>query len=317
MSQPRVKAGSQPGLYNRSMDVENNVTDTALIFEGGGMRAAYTAAVVTTLLNEGIFFDYVAGISAGSSHTANYVSRDPVRAHHSFVDFVGDPNFGSWKTWFEGKGRFNAEYIYEQSYFPDGPLPFDYEMFMANPARVRIGAYDVSAGQTIYWSKRAMADAVDLMTRVRASSSLPFSMPPTVIDDKQYVDGALGSGGGIPLSVAKKDGFDKFFVVLSREKSYVKPSYAPYSPLLKAYFRKHPTIAEGILRRPGEYNSTRQQLLELEKQGKAYLFFPEIMPVTNKTTDVAQLQRAYNIGLDQAIREVPRWREFLNLPSEI
>ncbi len=31
-----------------------NITDVALIFEGGGMRAAYTAAVVTRLLEEGI-----------------------------------------------------------------------------------------------------------------------------------------------------------------------------------------------------------------------------------------------------------------------
>jgi len=280
------------------------------------MRGSYTSAVVTTLLNEGIFFDYAAGISAGSSHVANYVSRDPVRAHKSFVDFAADPRFGSARTWLQGKGLFNAEFIYEQAYFPDGPLPFDYEMFTDNPARVRIGSYDVSAGQTVYWSKANITGAADLMRRVRASSSMPFSMPPVRIDNRLYVDGGIGAGGGIPLPIAQRDGFTKFFVVLSRERSYVKPSFAKYSPLLKLYFRKHPTIAEGILRRPGEYNATREQLFELERQGRAYLFFPDIMPVTNRTTDVAQLQRAYNIGLEQAIREVPRWREFLDLSDE-
>ena len=298
------------------MDLQSNITDTALIFEGGGMRAAYTSAVVTTLLSEGIFFDYVAGISAGSSHVANYVSRDPVRAHKSFVDFASDPRFGSWKTWFQGKGSFNAEFIYEQAYMPDGPLPFDYEMFTDNPARVRIGTYDVSAGQTVYWSKPAITGVADLMRKVRASSSIPFSMPPVTIEGRSYVDGALGTGGGTPLQIAQRDGFDKFFVVLSREKSYVKPSFAPYSPLIKAYFHKNPTIAEGILRRPSEYNATREQLLDLERQGKAYLFFPETMPVTNRTTDVAELQRAYDLGLDQALREVPRWKEFLNFAED-
>ena len=42
----------------------SNVFDTALVFEGGGMRASYTAAVVATLLKERLFFDHVSGISA-------------------------------------------------------------------------------------------------------------------------------------------------------------------------------------------------------------------------------------------------------------
>jgi len=295
------------------MNIESNVIDTALIFEGGGMRAAYTSAVVTTLLGEGIFFDYVAGISAGSSNLANYVSRDPVRAHRSFVDFSADPQFGSWGTWAQGKGLFNAEYIYEQAYFPDGALPFDTEMFMANPARIRIGAFDVSAGQTVYWSRKDVKGAADLMTRVRASSSMPFFMPPTMIGSSMYIDGALGAGGGIPLPIAIKDGYEKFFVVLSREKSYMKQSHAGMDLALKAWFHTYPTIAEGIARRPSEYNATRYQLMELQRQGRAYLFYPEHMTLTNRTRDVSMLQAAYDMGLNQARQELPRWKEFLNL----
>ena len=295
------------------MELQNNVTDTALIFEGGGMRGAYSAGVVTALLGEGIFFDYVAGISAGSSNAANYVSRDPVRARKCFVDFADDPQFGSWKTWARGKGLFNTEYIYEQAGLPGGPIPFDFDTFAANPARVRIGAFDVSAGQTVYWSKEDFPGADDLMKRARASSSLPLSTPPVRIGARLYVDGALGAGGGIPLPIARKDGYEKFFVVLTRERSYVKESYAKMSLPLKEYFRKNPTIAEGILRRPSEYNSTHEQLLELERQGRAYLFFPEHVTVTNRTRDVAGLQAAYDSALDQARRELPQWKEFLNL----
>ncbi|NLH70181.1 MAG: patatin family protein, partial [Brooklawnia sp.] len=46
------------------VQLTSNVTDAALIFEGGGMRASYTAAVVVALLNAGLHFDWVAGISA-------------------------------------------------------------------------------------------------------------------------------------------------------------------------------------------------------------------------------------------------------------
>ena len=45
---------------------EPNIDDVALIFEGGGMRASYTAGVVTTLLERKLSFPKVYGISAGS-----------------------------------------------------------------------------------------------------------------------------------------------------------------------------------------------------------------------------------------------------------
>ena len=42
----------------------NNINDVALVFEGGGMRNAYTAAVVSEFVEQGLFFDHVSGISA-------------------------------------------------------------------------------------------------------------------------------------------------------------------------------------------------------------------------------------------------------------
>ena len=49
-----------------------NARDTALIFEGGGMRNSYTAACVKTLIANGVEFGWVGGVSAGASHTVNF-----------------------------------------------------------------------------------------------------------------------------------------------------------------------------------------------------------------------------------------------------
>ncbi|MDR0285060.1 MAG: patatin family protein [Propionibacteriaceae bacterium] len=294
------------------MQLTSNVMDTALIFEGGGMRGAYTAAVVTTLLQTGLHFNYVAGISAGSSHTVNYVSRAPERARRSFVDFADDPRFGSWWTWLQGKGMFNAKYIYERVPLPDGVLPLDFDTFRANPADYRIGGFDVDAGETVFWTRDDVHEVLDLMRRVRASSSIPLVMPPVMIDGRMYVDGALGAGGGIPLGVAQRDGFTKFFVVLTREREYVKEPYR-HPRAWHAYYRKHPAIADGILGRAAAYNAVREELFELERAGRAVVFFPEHMTVENRTHDVAALQAAYDAGLDQARRELPRWKEFLGV----
>ena len=48
-----------------------NINDVALIFEGGGMLASYTAGAVVTLLENNLNFGDVYGISAGSRHTVN------------------------------------------------------------------------------------------------------------------------------------------------------------------------------------------------------------------------------------------------------
>ena len=129
----------------------SNVTDTALLFEGGGMRAALTSAVVAELLRERIHVDFVAGISAGSSNAVNYLSRDPARARRSFVDFADDPRFGNWLSFVRGKGLFNAEYIYEHAGLPEADLPYDFATFRANPARLVLGGFDAASGETRWW----------------------------------------------------------------------------------------------------------------------------------------------------------------------
>jgi len=134
------------------------------------------------------------------------------------------------------------------------------------------------------------------------------------MDSRLYVDGALGEGGGIPLSIAKRDGFTKFFVVLTRERSYVKPPYRG-GTFFKMHYPRYPAIAEGIVGRADQYNSTRAELMELERQGRAIVVCPEHMAVNSGTRDVAALQACYEAGLEQSRKDVGRWKSFLNLTS--
>ncbi|QCU79332.1 patatin family protein [Citricoccus sp. SGAir0253] len=277
------------------------------------MRASYTSAMVVALLEAGIHVDFVAGISAGSSNTANYLARDAWRARHSFVDFAADPRFGDWRTFLRGDGLFNARYIYEETGLPDQALPYDWDAYRANPATVRIGAFDAESGEAVWWGKEDTPEIHDLMVRVRASSTMPVLMPPVRLDGRTYVDGALGPDGGIPLSVAEDAGHDRFLAVLTRDRGYVKAPQR-FPGFYQRYFRRHPAIAEALVTRWRRYNETRERLFELERQGRAYLFVPERMPVSNGERNVARLRAAHEAGLDQARRELPAIRDFLGLP---
>ena len=293
-----------------SEPIEPTVTGTALVFEGGGMRASYTSGLLVALLEADLHLDWVGGISAGSSNTANYLSRDAWRARHSFTDFAADPRFGDWRTFVRGQGLFNAQYIYEETSLPDQALPFDWDTFSRSTTRFRIGAFNATRGEQVHWGRDDVATLRDLMVRVRASSTMPVLMPPVTIDGEVYVDGALGPAGGIPIDAARADGYERFLVVLTRPRDYVKAA-TRNDWALRRWFRGLPTVAEALRARPARYNATRAELWELERAGRAYVFAPEVMPVGNGERDVARLVASHEAGLAQARRELPAIREFL------
>lgn len=292
------------------------VPDVALVIEGGGMRASYTAGVIVTLLERGLNFPKAYGISAGSSHAVNYVSRDVARTKASFVDLVDDEEFGGVGSMLHGDGYFNAHHLYEgiaeDLEGTDELFAFDWEAFCANPADVHIEAFDAETGETVAWTKADMPTMHDMLMRVRASSTMPLFMPPPTIDGRTYYDGGLGSSWGIPLEAAKRDGFERFFVVRTQERAYrKKPLGAGMQAFFRAAFRKHPQVAEKTIERWRFYNDLCDEVERLEREGAACVFYPERMPVTNKETDRAKLEDSYAHGYAQAQREVARWEKWL------
>lgn len=287
-----------------------NVPDVALVFEGGGMRAAYTSAVVVALVEAGLVFPFVAGISAGASNTVNYLTGDAWRARASFTTFAADPQFGNWRTFVRGQGLFNSDYIYRRTSGPGEALPFDYPAFLAHPAEFAIEAFRARDGATVRWGRADIREQRDLMARVQASSTMPVVMPPVEIDGEVYVDGALGATGGIAIDAAREAGFSKFLVVLTQERGYAKgPMSNPW--FYRRHFRRYPAVADALLTRWSRYNATRDELFQLERQGDAYLFAPDAMTVSNGERNVAKLEAAHAQGLAQMAREMPALREFL------
>lgn len=292
------------------MEIINNIKDTALIFEGGGMRGSYTAGFLTNLLENEIYIDYVAGISAGSSHSVNYLSRDITRARRSFVDIVLDSRFGGWRSFLKGEGFFRSQYLYEETPYPNASLPLDFQTFTVNQAKLRIGAFERDSGEMRYFSKEDIHDLKDLMKIVRCSSSMPIFMPPTYYGGRYYVDGGLG--GGIALDIAKKDRLKKFFVILSREKGYRKKPLK-FSKALRTYYRRQPLVAEAMLQRYIVYNQTLDELEQLACEGKAFLVYPDVMPVSSRELNYNKLAASYELGYAQGKRDLPKWKEFLGM----
>ncbi|MFT3875809.1 MAG: patatin family protein [Propioniciclava sp.] len=289
-----------------------NAPGVALIFEGGGMRAAYTSAVAVRLIESGIVFPFVAGISAGCTNTINYLSSDVWRAKTAVTTFAGDPQFGNWRTFLRGQGLFNSDYIYRRTSRPGEALPLNFDAFGAHPGEVSMTAFRTRDGATVRWGRADMPDLEALSVRAQASSTMPVIMPPVTIDGETYVDGALCTTGGIAIDAAREAGYRRFFVVLTQERGYrKKPPSNPW--FFRRHFRETPAVADALNDRWQRYNATREELFDLESSGEAYLFVPETMAIGNGERSVPRLLAAHARGLNQATRELPRWREFLGL----
>lgn len=309
------------GIYHLCMeklqsDIGTDAEGIALIFEGGGMRNAYTAAVVATLLEDGIRFPKVYGISAGSALATDYVAKDAQRAKATFVDSVELHRSGGIISFLTGHGFFDTRYIFEklavENAGKDDKWTFDMSVFEENPADVHIEAFARDSGATVAWTKTSMHTLEDAMERVAASCSYPLFTPPVYVDGTAYVDGGMGTSHGICLDAAIRDGFERFFIVRTQPRDYRMPELDRRKRLIyRIAYRKYPYVYDALVARPHEYNALLDRVEGLRKSGAAYVFCPESMPITCMTTDFGKLQHAYDLGRSQSLGELEGWLHWI------
>lgn len=296
----------------------STLNDTALIFEGGAMRNAYTAAVVKTLVEEDIVFPKVYGTSAGAAHAVFYASRDPERARASFTDSVRLKDAGGPKGFFDGEGFFNLQLIFEgmaeTHALDDDEWTVHFKQLKEGPTDVHIEAFDIESGQTTAWTRADIHTLTDCMKRIEASCAYPLFTEDIKIDGRMYMDGGMGTSHDICLDAAINDGFERFFIVRTQPRDYrMKQIGAVKREVYDVAYRHHKNVIEAIDARPDEYNTLIERIMTLENAGDAYVFYPETMPITYKTIDYKELCSAYELGLKQCKKEFPAWKKWLGL----
>lgn len=279
--------------------------DVALILEGGGMRAAYSAGMVSALMEAGLRLPFIAAVSAGGTIASCLLSDDRPRLRASFVQMASDPNFGGLDHFLHGDGYFNARYIYEDACQAGGGIPFDYAAYAANPCDFAIGAFVRDSGEAHWWSRADVHSTADMGRIVRASSSLPLLMPPTRVGDSYYVDGGLAES--IPLSPALARGYRRFLIVRTQPKDYRKREHRP-ALLSRAVALRYPHMGAAMRTRPARYNRESAFCQALVRHRMAYMLSPETMPVSRAELDEKAVGKAFDEGLAQGRRE---WAQVL------
>ena len=281
--------------------------DTALIIEGGGTRNSYTAPAIMKLIEEDVQFGWVGGVSAGAIHAVNLLSRDAQRTREAFTTFMGHPKIGGLRSLALGRGLLNAEFMFQDR---GGLLPFDLDAFNATETDVHIEAVRADTGESVAFNNEQLTDEDFINLVIRCSSTMPMLMPMAYIDDVPYVDGALGDGGGLVIDAAERAGYSKFLVLATKDRDYVREQ--PNRPaMIRRMFPKYPEVARRTIERADEYNRAKDRIIELEKEGRAYAFFPENMMIENTELKVPKLEANFAAGEEQLEREWPAIKAFL------
>ena len=286
--------------------MDQNKEKVSLIIEGGVMRGVFGAGIISTLLREQVYLDYVIGVSSGSANGINYVSQDPARAKASFVDIAANPAFSGMKYFLNGQGYFNTKYIYEDAITND--IPFRFDSFKQNPATMKIVATEMETGKAVYFDKNEIATSAELARKVRASSTVPLVMPPTEIGGKYYLDGGIVDS--LPIEKAIADGNQKHVIILTRPRGYIKEKQQ-FGYVIRRHLRSYPDVADAIERRHIVYNRSMELIAQLEQEQKAFVFAPDDLSIGRMERNVQRLEAYYQYAERAAERQLPALFRFL------
>lgn len=276
-----------------------------LVLEGGAMRGMFSAGVMDVLMENGITFDGVVGVSAGAVFGCNYKSEQIGRTIRYNMKYIKNPEYCSIRSLIKTGDIFGRDFCYNR--IPNELDKFDNDTFMKNPLKFYVVATDINTGKALY--KRIDSADEEGLEYMRASASMPLVSKPIEIDGKKLLDGGIADS--VPLEFFVNKGYDKNLVVLTQPKGYVKKKNS-LLPLMKLTLRKYPKLIEAMANRHILYNSQIKYAEQAETSGKAFIIRPkEKLPIGRLEKNPETLKKVYDLGRKQALENLEKIKEYL------
>ena len=278
---------------------------TGLILEGGAMRGMFTAGVIDVMMEAGIVFDGVIGVSAGAAFGCNYKSRQIGRVIRYNTRFCQDKRYGGFRVLLKTGDYYSREFCYEE--VPLYHDAFDFDAFESNPVEFHVVCTDVETGKPVY---HLYGDRTDhAFEWIRASASMPLVSRIAEIDGAKLLDGGIADS--VPVQYFESIGYNRNSVVLTRPEGYRKKKDS-LLPLMKLKYKAYPKLVETMANRHVEYNDTLDYIARRERVGGLLVIRPEApLPVKRTEKDPEKLRQAYEIGRRTAARRIEEIKRYL------
>ncbi|MUK90355.1 patatin family protein [Ornithinibacillus sp. L9] len=284
--------------------------NTGLVLEGGGSRGVYTAGALRYLMEQGIYLPYIIGVSAGACNGSSYVSRQMDRNRAVNIDYIDHPEYLSFRNFIKKRQLFGMDFLFDR--LPNELEPFDFDAFYNAKEEFVVGVTDCISGEPIFYKRKDYAK--DVLTIVRASSSLPLIAPVVHFDNRILLDGGISDP--IPIKQSEKDGNRKNVVILTRDKGYVKEPQS-FGWYFRKKYKKYPGLVKALEKRHTVYNETLKYIYEEEKKGNVFVIRPsEKVEVGRIERDKEKLTALYQQGMEDVKKVVEPLREFLSINNQ-
>lgn len=280
---------------------------TGLVLEGGALRAIFSSGVCDALLDGNVMADYVIGVSAGIAYGVSYVSKQSRRNLEVVTRFVRDPRYMGMSNLLnkENRSYFGLDFAY--NVIPNQIIPFDYDTFQAFPGEVEAVVTNLNTGKAEYFPVPRYDRSPTLL---RATCAMPLMFPIFELEGQPYLDG--GVSDGIPWKHALEQGCDRLIVVLTRTRSYRRKGERVLSLIRKKY-EAYPNFVALMERRAEIYNQSRQELFELERQGKALVIAPDsTLGVSRTERNPEKLRMLWAAGYQTMVERMDELRAYLD-----
>lgn len=274
-----------------------------LVLEGGARRGMFTAGVLDCFQEENLQFPYVVGASMGAQAALDFVAKQEGRTKEIMIT---DPGKVPISTAIRS---YMAAYLRKMIYeYPYKQFPFDFDTYFHSDTVCEIVATDVNVGEPMYFQERQ--DEKRLLDYLAASCSVPIVFPMADIYGRKYLDGSIADA--LPFRRAFSQGCEKAIVVLTKAPDEMATDYSKYRPILTQMYKKnYPVLFGMLMNRLDRYKRQREEMLELEQQGKLLIFQPEKIMVKSFDTRGEHLNIAYRSGYMVAKARMNEVRAFL------
>ncbi len=280
---------------------------TGIVLEGGALRTIFSSGVTDGLLAAGVDFDYLIGVSAGIAYGVSYMSKQFGRNLEILTRYANDKRYMGVRNLFKPGNRcyFGLKFTYED--IPERLVPFDYKAFAAWPGVAEAVVTDVESGRAAYLEVPRTSDRHFKL--LQATCAMPLLFPIYEIGGHKYLDG--GAADAIPYRRAFRQGCDRVVVVLTRERGYRREP-EKLQKAIDLRYRHYPAFCETMRHRAQTYNAAREELFQLEREGKVLLLAPESTKGFSRVErDVQKIRALWQLGYDQAKERMEEIQAFL------
>ncbi len=303
---------SEEEIYEILKDIpvknaNNKIIDGAIVLEGGAFRGVYQEGVLDCLMEHDYNFSTTIGVSAGALNGVNYTLGQIGRAAHINIRYRHDGRYVGINAFIKSRLKSVIGFDFVFGNLPDLPN-LDIEELRNNGRKFVAVATNLETGRAEYFENYRE----DILTCVRASSTLPYISRPVLINDIPYLDG--GCYDRIPYNWAINEGYKNIIVVRTRNKGFrINNNFEKKYKLARRWYSGYDDFAVNLAKTDDSYNIQCDELEKLEEANRVFVIYPsEEIHVKMLEGDLHKLKYLYDLGYNDCKNRLEELEKYLN-----